>query len=204
MNRCRESVDFSLQCAWLLDAYSSDASLPTQKKSHGTKLKNLILSDELRPTCVVQLSSDIRTCRGGKIGLVAKPTAVSAETIHTQYPLLERDHPCLQVEIVSFRCFSFLNVYFFSICFPTRQAVKKTHQRSRSDATVAVKLSHRRTPSTGSAKNSLGDLNSGRAFDNGCICFDANGPEFARKLACTCHAPRLLPQFEFIKGILSI
>ena len=49
MHRCRQSVEFSLQCAWLLDAYSSDASLPSQKKSHGTKLKNLILSDELRP-----------------------------------------------------------------------------------------------------------------------------------------------------------
>ena len=125
MNRCRESVDFSLQCAWLLDAYSSDASLPTQKKSHGTKLKNLILSDELRPTCVVQPSSDIRTCRGGKIGLVAKPTAVSAETIHTQYPLLERDHPCLQVEIVSFRCFSFLNVYFSQFVFPPDRQLKR-------------------------------------------------------------------------------
>ena len=111
--------------------------------------------------------------------------------------------PAFKQRLFYFVAFLFLTL-FFSICFPTRQAVKKTHQRSRSDATVAVKLSHRRTPSTGSAKNSLGDLNSGRAFDNGCICFDANGPEFARKLACTCHAPRLLPQFEFIKGILSI
>nr|CAD7407819.1 unnamed protein product [Timema cristinae] len=47
--RCRKSADFSLKCAWLLDAYSSDAHLPSKKKSHGTKLKNLILSDELRP-----------------------------------------------------------------------------------------------------------------------------------------------------------
>lgn len=46
--RCRQSADFSLKCAWLLDAYSSDAHLPSKKKSHGTKLKNLILSDELR------------------------------------------------------------------------------------------------------------------------------------------------------------
>lgn len=46
--RCRQSADFSLKCAWLLDAYSSDAHLPSKKKSHGTKFKNLILSDELR------------------------------------------------------------------------------------------------------------------------------------------------------------
>ena len=31
--RCRESVDFSLQCAWLLEAYSSDANIPTKKKT---------------------------------------------------------------------------------------------------------------------------------------------------------------------------
>ena len=63
-----------------------------------------------------------------------------------------------------------------------------------------MKLGHRRTPSSGSTKNCVGDLNSGRAFDNGCTCFDTDGAEFARKLACGCHAPRLLPQLEFIKG----
>ncbi|GAB6028268.1 Phosphatidylinositol 4-kinase beta [Chamberlinius hualienensis] len=49
VSRCRRSVDFSLQCAWLLDAYSSDASLPSRKKTQGTKLKNLILQEGLRP-----------------------------------------------------------------------------------------------------------------------------------------------------------
>lgn len=44
---CRHDITFSLQCAWLLDAYSADSS-HHRKKSHGTKLKNLILSDELR------------------------------------------------------------------------------------------------------------------------------------------------------------
>jgi hypothetical protein len=77
---------------------------------------------------------------------------------------------------------------------------KKTHQRSRSDATGVLKLGHRRSPSNGSNKNCMGDLNSGRAFDNGCVCFDSTGPDFVRKTACTCHAPRLLPQLEFIKG----
>lgn len=49
VRRCRDSADFSLKCAWLLDAYSSDAQVPSKKKSNGTKLKNLILSDRLRP-----------------------------------------------------------------------------------------------------------------------------------------------------------
>lgn len=49
VHRCRQSADFSLKCAWLLDAYSSDAQVPSKKKSNGTKLRNLILSDQLRP-----------------------------------------------------------------------------------------------------------------------------------------------------------
>lgn len=64
-----------------------------------------------------------------------------------------------------------------------------------------MKLGHRRTPSSGSNKNSIGDLQSGRAFDNGCTCFDADSSEFVRKTTCTCLVPRLLPQMEFIKGI---
>lgn len=44
---CRHDITFALQCAWLLEAFSTDTS-HQRKKSHGTKLKNLILSDELR------------------------------------------------------------------------------------------------------------------------------------------------------------
>ncbi|GCC42155.1 hypothetical protein chiPu_0026444, partial [Chiloscyllium punctatum] len=49
VHRCRQSVDFSLQCAWLLGAYSSDMHISTQRHSRGSKLRKLILSDELRP-----------------------------------------------------------------------------------------------------------------------------------------------------------
>ena len=52
--RCRQTVEFSLQCAWLLEAYNSAAnsdSLVNKRlyRSHGTKLKNLILSGDLVP-----------------------------------------------------------------------------------------------------------------------------------------------------------
>ena len=51
VHRCRQSVDFSLQCAWLLEAYSpaNSDSLAKRHRSHNTKLKNLILSGELVP-----------------------------------------------------------------------------------------------------------------------------------------------------------
>ncbi|NWI96654.1 PI4KB kinase, partial [Pitta sordida] len=49
VHRCRQSVDFSLRCALLLGAYSSDMHISTQRHSRGTKLRRLILCDELKP-----------------------------------------------------------------------------------------------------------------------------------------------------------
>ncbi|XP_061699633.1 phosphatidylinositol 4-kinase beta isoform X2 [Syngnathoides biaculeatus] len=49
VHRCRQSISFSLQCAWLLAAYSSDMHISTQRHSRGAKLRKLILSDQLKP-----------------------------------------------------------------------------------------------------------------------------------------------------------
>ncbi|XP_061552353.1 phosphatidylinositol 4-kinase beta isoform X2 [Phycodurus eques] len=49
VHRCRQSISFSLQCAWLLAAYSSDMHISTQRHSRGAKLRKLILSDQLNP-----------------------------------------------------------------------------------------------------------------------------------------------------------
>ncbi|MFT7811230.1 phosphatidylinositol 4-kinase beta-like [Arapaima gigas] len=49
VHRCRQGVGFSLQCAWLLGAYSSDMHISAQRHSRGTRLRKVILSDELKP-----------------------------------------------------------------------------------------------------------------------------------------------------------
>ncbi|KAF6738195.1 Phosphatidylinositol 4-kinase beta [Oryzias melastigma] len=49
IHRCRGSITFSLLSAWLLGAYSSDMHISTQRHSRGTKLRKLILSDDLKP-----------------------------------------------------------------------------------------------------------------------------------------------------------
>ncbi|XP_072346599.1 LOW QUALITY PROTEIN: phosphatidylinositol 4-kinase beta, partial [Scyliorhinus torazame] len=59
VHRCRQSINFSLQCAWLLGAYSSDMHISAQRHSRGTKLRKLILSDELKPAP----RADARSCR---------------------------------------------------------------------------------------------------------------------------------------------
>lgn len=157
--RCRQSADFSLKCAWLLGAYSSDAALPSKKKSHGTKLKNLILSDELRPKDQKLL------------------TSTSPSEKHLNPP-------------------------------------KKTHQRSQSDATGLLQLQLQqgvqkalRPISAQPSKLSLGDLSSGRAFDNGCVCFetcqgvvnDLRG----KKTECTCSVGFFLLNFIYLLCVCS-
>ncbi|KAL1115735.1 hypothetical protein AAG570_006025 [Ranatra chinensis] len=158
VHRCRESPDFSLKCSWLLDAYSSDAALPSKKKSHGTKLKNLILSNELRPR---ESEPVRRISRQKELASPASPLNCTAQVL-------------LGGAAVA--------------------AVKKTHHRSRSDASA---LQGNRRLTNGAFPNprvSLGDLNSGRAFDNGCMCFDS----------CEGMAQRLAPELELIKTLINI
>ncbi|XP_011312654.1 phosphatidylinositol 4-kinase beta isoform X2 [Fopius arisanus] len=171
VHRCRQAADFSLKCAWLLDAYSSDAHLPSKKKSHGTKLKNLILSDELRRnkrTCDATRKYKI-SVHGGCQPAIGMMTLPPAQLITSPN--------------------------------------KKTHQRSQSDATGLFQ-SLRRSNSGIISKINLGDLSSGRAFDNGCTCFhscqgvvnDLRG----QKTDCFCDAPRLAPELEFIQALITI
>ncbi|XP_041876223.1 phosphatidylinositol 4-kinase beta isoform X2 [Corvus kubaryi] len=90
VHRCRQSVDFSLQCALLLGAYSSDMHISTQRHSRGTKLRRLILSDELKPAAR-------KRELGGAVPAAGPDTGLSPS--------------------------------------------KRTHQRSKSDATVSISLS---------------------------------------------------------------
>ncbi|KAF7992355.1 hypothetical protein HCN44_001680 [Aphidius gifuensis] len=166
--RCRNAADFSLKCAWLLDAYSSDAHLPSKKKSHGTKLKNLILSDELRRNRL----RGIDMAKKNKIGYNA--------------PL---PPPLPPTQLIT-------------------SPNKKTHQRSQSDATGLFQSLRRSNSGVIINKISLGDLSSGRAFDNGCTCFDSCQGVVndlrGQKTDCFCDAPRLAPELEFIQALISI
>ena len=66
--RCRESSHFSLQLVWLLNSFYSDnsqgsAAIPkpssSRKKSLGVRLRNLILSEELRPKDSVNIPQQV-------------------------------------------------------------------------------------------------------------------------------------------------
>ncbi|XP_019719204.1 phosphatidylinositol 4-kinase beta isoform X2 [Hippocampus comes] len=96
VHRCRQSISFSLQCVWLLAAYSSDMHISTQRHSRGAKLRKLILSDQLKPAAA----------RARRDPLTLTPFCAAA-------PAAEHG----------------------------LSPSKRTHQRSKSDAAVAVSLS---------------------------------------------------------------
>uniref|UniRef100_A0A1A8JQ53 Phosphatidylinositol 4-kinase beta n=1 Tax=Nothobranchius kuhntae TaxID=321403 RepID=A0A1A8JQ53_NOTKU len=135
VHRCRQSISFSLQCAWLLGAYSSDMHISTQRHSRGTKLRKLILSDELKP-------AGSRT-RREPLALTPFCPAASPGPLGAEHSL---------------------------------SPSKRTHQRSKSDATVSISLSSnlKRTASNPKVESSQDE------------------------------PVRLAPQREFIKSLMGI
>lgn len=90
--------------------------------------------------------------------------------------------------------------------------VKKTHHRSQSDATgllnapftLSTTMKLFQTP----VRLCLGDLSTGRAFDNGCSCFESVrgtvNDLLGHKTVCTCGASKLTAQREFMKSLVDI
>ena len=170
VHRCRQSVDFSLQCAWLLEAYTpaNSDNIAKRHRSHATKLKNLILTGDLVPKETSTSSSS---------------NAPSSSAIAANGELTKKSGKQQQQLLMH----HYTNHH---------SASKKTHMRSRSDASALIasgppnlrflhphhirNLSNAGLPghvSTSSViplkRLTLGDLTSGRAFDNGCACFES-------------------------------
>ncbi|KAK7484350.1 hypothetical protein BaRGS_00024355 [Batillaria attramentaria] len=172
LHRCRSTVEFSVNAAWLLGAFSADVLKPNWKNSQGVKLKNMILSEELRCVAVwvdVPASVPVPKALSG----IPSPTSTNAPALSTSPP-----------------------------------SAKKTHHRSRSEATgLFMKHSESASVLTGPG-TSAGDLASGRAFDNGCKCMQSSEAVLndltGRQTFCLCNAPRLMPEVEFIEALMNI
>ncbi|XP_039974337.1 phosphatidylinositol 4-kinase beta isoform X1 [Xiphias gladius] len=154
VHRCRQSISFSLQCAWLLGAYSSDMHISTQRHSRGTKLRKLILSDELKPAGP----------RARRDPLTLTPFCPVTSPAAGPGPL-GGDHGL--------------------------SPSKRTHQRSKSDATVSISLSSnlKRTASNPKVESSQ-DEDSSSSSES--LEFEIGPPV------------RLFPQREFIKSLMGI
>ncbi|XP_053689103.1 phosphatidylinositol 4-kinase beta isoform X2 [Sabethes cyaneus] len=149
--RCRQSVDFSLRCVWLLESYNFNMGM---SNSGSLNRKHLTLLKEL-------------------------------------YPKRERRQQLRLME-------------------PIVDTVKKTHHRSQSDATglMGSLSSNPILYPTPLKPLCLGDLSSGRAFDNGCVCFESVrgtvNDLLGQQTVCSCGAPKLVPEKEFMKALIDI
>lgn len=89
---------------------------------------------------------------------------------------------------------------------PPTSPFKKTHHRSQSDATGM--LEQFKKPTIPSVNLSLGDLGSGRAFDNGCVCFESQrgavNDLLGQQTFCSCGAPKLACERAFMKSLIDI
>ena len=201
----RNCVDFSLKCAWLLEAYCSNH----KKKSQGSRLRTLILSGDLVPTGPKTKHLESRTAwktsfRGYKCPPVTPKqpapgnllTAPRPHEFHTQDSGISIGAGSISA----------------STCTTSRSAVR-THMRSRSDATgihhpPPIGLMMNATDLELRPRLQLGDISSGRAFDNGCLCFESQRGVVnqlrGEQNFCVCGAPRLQPQLEFLKVSLLI
>uniref|UniRef100_A0A673ZX56 Phosphatidylinositol 4-kinase beta n=1 Tax=Salmo trutta TaxID=8032 RepID=A0A673ZX56_SALTR len=152
VHRCRQSIAFSLQTAWLLGAYSSDMHISTQRHSRGTKLRKLILSDELKPHAASKGVGAADARPGLWVG-----ARIHHHQRHTMEPSLAPDSQINPAD-------AYLS--------PS----KRTHQRSKSDATHCTSLgtSLKRTASNPKVES---------GYD---------------------EPLRLTPQREFIKSLISI
>uniref|UniRef100_A0A8C8SZT7 Phosphatidylinositol 4-kinase beta n=1 Tax=Pelusios castaneus TaxID=367368 RepID=A0A8C8SZT7_9SAUR len=137
VHRCRQSINFSLQCALLLGAYSSDMHISTQRHSRGTKLRKLILSDELKPA-------------------------------HKKRELPSLS-PAPDMGL---------------------SPSKRTHQRSKSDATVSISLSSNLKRTASNPKVESED----EEFSSSTESLDKS----------FCSPVRLAPEREFIKSLMAI
>lgn len=87
---------------------------------------------------------------------------------------------------------------------------KKTHHRSQSDATGRSMLHEpfKKPLLLPPMKLCLGDLSSGRAFDNGCVCFESQrgavNDLLGQQTVCSCGAPKLASEREFMKSLIDI
>ena len=110
--RCSQSVDFSLRCAWLLDAYISDQ-----------------MRSARRPNAAVQLLFDI-LYEKYKPKIIYNPTTINGST--TSHHRLDEEEA--DDEMRTERTFSQENV----LAVPSSR--KKGHQKSRSDVSGKTTL----------------------------------------------------------------
>lgn len=146
VSRCRTSVYTSLHIIWLLNAFCPDiASISSttsghvrKPKSHGAKLRNLILSEELRVH-----SSNSTAAAAGKRSASEKSASAAASQQQARRPC----HPALSAGLSK-----------SSSPTAAHHPHHRTHYRSFSDATCSPALALNGSNSSNGGSNGLSTL----------------------------------------------
>ncbi|XP_058066115.1 uncharacterized protein LOC131215739 [Anopheles bellator] len=185
--RCRQSVDFSLKCVWLLEAYNFNMEMLSAGGS--SMRKHLTLLRELYPK-----RERVKTMLG-------------SQQQHHRNGLKTEEGDQQDAASTTTTSLAASN---------SLSAVRKTHHRSQSDATgmmgMLSNLLHAHQTFHHAISSSrpvcLGDLSTGRAFDNGCVCFESVrgtvNDLLGQQTVCSCGAPKLAPEKEFMKSLIDI
>ncbi|KHN74836.1 Phosphatidylinositol 4-kinase beta [Toxocara canis] len=168
VKRCQESVEFSLECCWLLEAYGVDAMRKQKRRAQGYRLRRLILNEfrnEMEPGESAITSPPEPLCRSSRAHSRSRSEAMVCALDKTTESMTK----------------------------PLNK--NPTLRRSGSVALNTKTLT------------SFGDLTTGRAFDNGCVCFDETeqcDADGATKMECQCGAQRIRPEQEFVKALMAV
>lgn len=228
VSRCRTSVYTSLHVIWLLNAFcpdivSASSSHVRKPKSHGAKLRNLILSEELRVHSTTRRSVDKqtassaqtrRTCPSSLASLSKSNPPSSQHQHHRTHYRSFSDATCSPVNINGSNGLSTL------VPNGVHRNGGATLRLPASNNAFHLSPHHHRRSSVICLEKVLGDLSSGHAFDNGCTCFQEQCHHLNSTFACDqqqfseaaeaclvdchCGAPRIKPQYEFIRCLMNI
>ncbi|KAH8349638.1 hypothetical protein KR084_003199 [Drosophila pseudotakahashii] len=178
--RCRKSVDFSLKCLWLLEAYNYQVDSLGNSHSSSRKSKLALMKEIFSKKEHKLAQNDLKSAGTAGVGEPRSIVAFAKKTHHRS----QSDATVLLADSRS--------PHTLSISHRMYQQPPYTTQ----------------TLPTTPAKLCLGDLSSGHAFDNGCTCFETvrgqvNGLLGQRTL-CSCGAPKTAPQKEFMKALMNV
>jgi hypothetical protein len=199
LHRCSSSVPFSLRLLWLLRAFSPDMPMLVDRKTKcpAFKLKSLILSEQLRPPHSEPTPSAIKSDASGRPG---SAKLIITESM-TDVPIVE-ESPTLASKPKQTHL--------------TVNTLKKTHYRSYSETINVNRMNVPMDPSVLSTltsrlpptRSTIGDLWSGKAFENGCKCIESRAALCnelrGQQFRCDCGAPRLAAQHEFLQCLVNL
>lgn len=208
LKRCKDDVKFTHNLLWLLNSFcfNPKSCHPLiKKKCNGLKLKSIILSEEFYYT------------KENNFNSLNSYTSQSNQSNQSRSSSLNTSN--LNINNISeLNCSKLLEVEKLNSNQFLTVSVKKAHHRSYSETTQIQisKLQNAQHSSNQSLNNILnqhlnhqiGDLNSGKAFDNNCLCLNTKNAVCdelkGEKFKCKCGAPRLQAQNEFVKCLINI